>query len=87
MFAAKVWRALVVLGWCLAYGQTVDKSTFDVVSVKPATPPVPDRQGRILVQGPTGGPGTKEPDRINYPDVSPRNLLMRAYDLKSAPTT
>jgi uncharacterized protein (TIGR03435 family) len=68
---------LVVFTWCLSYGQT-----FDAASVKPATPPVPDGRGRIMMMGPTGGPGTKDPGRIRYPYMSLKNLLMNAYDVK-----
>src|ERR1700681_1519458 len=80
-----IWRwSLAVLTCCLAYGQTVDKSlTFDAASVKPASPPVPDGRGRIMMMGPTGGPGTKDPGRIRYPNMSLKNLLMNAYDVKN----
>ena len=64
--------------------QTVDPSlTFDVASVKPADFPKPDKQGRIMMAPPTGGPGTKDPGRIHYPFVSLRNLIMTAYDVKT----
>jgi len=69
---------------CLAWGQTVDKSqTFDVASVKPATPPTPDGRGRIMMDGPSGGPGTKDPGRIHYPNMSLKLLLMNAYGVKT----
>ncbi|HEV2446776.1 MAG TPA: TIGR03435 family protein [Candidatus Sulfopaludibacter sp.] len=68
----------------LAYGQDVDKSpTFEVASIKPATPPTPDGRGRIMLQGPSGGPGSKDPGRIHYPFMSLKNLLMNAYDVKN----
>ena len=69
---------------CLAQGQSAEKPlTFEAASVKPATPPVPDAQGRIFSAGPTGGPGTTDPGRIHYPNMSLKNLLMSAYDMKS----
>jgi len=69
---------------CLVYAQPVDKTlTFDAASVKPATPPTPDGRGMIMMQGPSGGPGTKDPGRIRYPNVSMKNLLMTAYDVKN----
>lgn len=76
---------LMVFTWCcLAQGQNTDKSpTFEAASVKPATPPIPDAQGRIFSLGPTGGPGTADPGRIHYPNMSLKNLLMSAYDVKS----
>jgi uncharacterized protein (TIGR03435 family) len=62
----------------------VDKSlTFDAASVKPAPPPTPNERGMILFRGPSGGPGTKDPGRINYPFMSLKNLLMNAYDVKN----
>jgi uncharacterized protein (TIGR03435 family) len=74
--------ALLILAACLIYGQ--DKSlTFEVASVKPAAPPVPNGRGMIMFRGPSGGPGTKDPGRINYPYMSLKNLLMTAYDVKN----
>ena len=68
----------------LSFAQPADKTlTFEVASVKPAEMPKPDAQGRILMRGPTGGPGTKDPGRVHYPFSNLRNLLMIAYDLKS----
>ncbi len=76
------WALLLVLSG-LTYGQAVDKSlTFDVASVKPAAPLVPDGRGRIMFQGPQGGPGSKDPGRIRYPFMSLKNLLTTAYDVK-----
>src|SRR5579872_4136200 len=68
---------LLAMNCCLAYGQT-----FDAASVKPAEPPKPDAHGRILMSGPSGGPGTKDPGRIRYPFMSLKNLLMNAFDVK-----
>ena len=74
---------LMALAGCLGYGQTADKSvTFEAASVKPAAPLVPDGRGRIMLVGPTGGPGTKDPGRIRYPFMSLRQLLTNAYDVK-----
>lgn len=69
---------LIVFTAVLAYGQT-----FEVASIKPAAPPVPDSHNRILMMGPTGGPGSKDPGRIRYPYTTLRNLLMTAYDVKN----
>jgi uncharacterized protein (TIGR03435 family) len=75
---------LLILACCLAYGQAVDKAlTFEAATVKPATPPVPDAQGRIMMMGPSGGPGTKDPGRIRYPYLTLKNLLTIAYDVKT----
>jgi uncharacterized protein (TIGR03435 family) len=79
----KISCVLVALAGCLGYGQTVDKSlTFDASSVKPAAPLVPDGRGRIMLMGPSGGPGTRDPGRIRYPFMSLRQLLVNAYDVK-----
>jgi len=51
--------------------------------VKPANLPAPDGRGRIMMAGPTGGPGSKDPGRVRYPYISLKNLLMDAYDVKS----
>ena len=75
---------LVFLLTLLAFGQTTDKSlNFEVASVKVAEMPKPDGQGRILMAGPSGGPGTRDPGRIRYPFTNLRNLLTIAYDVKS----
>ena len=83
MRAVKLWIALFWIAGTLAFGQAVDKSlTFDVASVKPAAPPVPDSRGRIMIAGPSGGPGSKDPGRIRYPFMNLRSLLTIAYDVK-----
>jgi uncharacterized protein (TIGR03435 family) len=74
---------LFLVSACLAYSQAVDPAlTFEAASVKPAAPLVPDGRGRIMLTGPTGGPGTKDPGRIRYPFMSLKQLLMNAYDVK-----
>lgn len=71
------------LAFCLCYGQAPDKAlTFDAASVKPAALPAPDGSGRIIMAGPSGGPGSKDPGRVRYPFISLKNLLMEAYDVK-----
>jgi uncharacterized protein (TIGR03435 family) len=84
MLTATLRIGLAAFTWCWAYGQTADKSlTFDAASVKPATPPTPDARGMIMMAGPSGGPGTKDPGRIHYPYMSLKNILMNAYDVKN----
>ena len=78
MLTAPVRMGLAVLIGCVVHGQT-----FEAASVKPATPPVPDGQGRILMVGNTGGPGSKDPGRIHYPYMNLKGLLVNAYDVKS----
>jgi uncharacterized protein (TIGR03435 family) len=82
---SKIVRTTLIASTCyLAQAQIVDKSlTFDAASVKPATPPTPNGRGMVMFAGPSGGPGTKDPGRINYPYMSLKNLLMNAYDVKN----
>jgi uncharacterized protein (TIGR03435 family) len=62
----------------LAYGQT-----FEAASVKPAVMPKPDAQGRMVFTHPSGGPGTSDPGRIDYPNMNLRALLLSAYNVKA----
>src|SRR5689334_14298223 len=57
-----------------AWSQGPAKLTFDVATVKSAAP----LTGRGT---PRGGPGTPDPERVNYIYVSMKNLLMAAYSL------
>ncbi len=84
MLTATLRIGLAVFIGCVAYGQTADKPpAFDAASVKPATPPTPDGRGMIMMSGPSGGPGTKDPGRIHYPYMTMKNILMNAYDVKT----
>jgi uncharacterized protein (TIGR03435 family) len=75
--------AAVTVFTALAQGQATDKSlTFEVASIKPASLPTPGN-GPMLFRGPSGGPGTKDPGRINYPFMSLKQLLTIAYDMKN----
>ena len=88
MFAAILRTGLAVIIGGLAFGQTADKSlTFDAASVKPATPPVPNGRGMIRIEGPSGGPGSKDPGRVRYPFSSLKDLITRAYDVKAFQVT
>jgi uncharacterized protein (TIGR03435 family) len=63
-----------VLASCGLFGQTATAPpAFEVASVKPAAPQQP---GRMMVA--MGG----DPGRVNYTNVSLKNVLMRAYDVK-----
>jgi uncharacterized protein (TIGR03435 family) len=52
---------------------------FEVASVKPAAPPT---DGRIRIAM-AGGPGSPDPGRINFEFVNLRQVLTRAYGVKS----
>jgi uncharacterized protein (TIGR03435 family) len=72
---------LIAICLSIAWGQPQDRSLkFDVASVKRAAPLADGR--RIIIQPPSGGPGTKDPTRIHYPNISLRQLLTNAYDVK-----
>ncbi len=76
--------SLLLLTAGLAYSQTGEKPpNFDVASVKPAARLVPGPGGAIAVMPPSGGPGTNDPGRFNFPHASLKILLMRAYDVKN----
>src|SRR6266545_4405126 len=84
MLGAIMRTTLVAIICFIAGGQTPDKSlTFEVATVKPAVPPTPNGRGMVFFRGPSGGPGTKDPGRIDYPNMSLKNLLMNAYDVKN----
>lgn len=69
---------LIVITSFGAFGQSAGTPTFEAASIKPAPPPTP---GMMLV-GMSGGPGSKDPGRINYSNVSLKDLARRAFDLK-----
>jgi uncharacterized protein (TIGR03435 family) len=72
---------LAVTCLSIAWGQSHDSSLkFDVASIKPAAAPADGR--RIIIQSPSGGPGTKDPGRIRYPNISLRQLFTNAYEVK-----
>ena len=68
-----------VLACGRAFGQSADPmTTFEVASIKPSAPPT----GRGMMVGGNGGPGTKDPTRINYVNMTLSGLVTLAYDLK-----
>jgi uncharacterized protein (TIGR03435 family) len=79
-----IFPAAVIAFTAFAQTPTPDKSlTFEVASIRPAQPPTPDAQGRIFMRGPSGGPGTKDPGRINYPFMTLKSILLTAYNVKN----
>lgn len=65
---------------CAAFGQDTGKRLeFEAASVKVSELPA---QGFIRLK-PPGGPGTKDPTRIEYNFSTMRNLLMTAYNVKT----
>src|SRR5271155_112005 len=78
-----------ILASCLTLGQSpekqsIDKSlTFDAASVKPAEAPAMNGRGMIMMRGPSGGPGTKDPGHVRYPYTNLKTLLTNAYNVKN----
>ena len=79
-------RAVIVslfLAAALSFAQAPEKSlAFEAASIKPASLPTPDGRGMIRIMPPSGGPGTKDPGRINYPFASLKYLLFTAFNVK-----
>jgi uncharacterized protein (TIGR03435 family) len=72
-----LWLLLFALG-CIAYGQS-----FEAISVRPAAR-ASDARVRPSMRG---GPGTGDPDRIIFTNVTLLNVVLRAYQLKSYQVT
>ena len=72
--------ALAALAGCGAWAQPAgDSPAFEVASVKLSPPP---ERGQFPLAGMRGGPGSKDPTRIEYRRVSIDVLVARAYDVK-----
>src|SRR4051812_36330885 len=68
---------LLLVSVCLpAPGQT---TSFEVASVKPASPP---QMGGRVMMGSQGGPGTPDPSRYRCNNCSLMMLITNAWDLK-----
>src|SRR5947209_8710373 len=66
--------ALVAASPAVCFAQS-----FEVASIKPAPPPSDPHKFMV---GMRGGPGTPDPGQITYSNVTIRNVLMNAYDVK-----
>ena len=65
----------------LAMGASAQKETipeFEVASIKPAPPPA----GNMMMVRTRGGPGSDDPGRLDWQNVSLRNMLTNAFNLK-----
>ena len=70
---------LIIFASCAAFGQGAAESpTFEVAAVKPAEPQ-PSGMMRVRM---SGGPGTPDPGQLTYTNVSLKNVLMNAYDVR-----
>jgi uncharacterized protein (TIGR03435 family) len=71
--------ALLACSTAVCFGQTGNLSpSFEVASIKSAPP---SDMHRMMV-GMQGGPGTPDPGQIRYNNVTLRNVLTQAYDVK-----
>src|SRR5947199_8073741 len=76
--------AIATVAVC-AFAQSAEKPPeFEVASVKVAPPR--DGPGPRYA-GTRGGPGTDDPGRISYTNLSLKNLLMNAWDMKTYQVT
>jgi uncharacterized protein (TIGR03435 family) len=78
---AKFFASVLVLACVSVFGQTQDKLTFEVASVKRTPPPEP---GARVFYGPArGGPGSSDPGQITWANAALRNILMTAYAVQT----
>ena len=79
MRRAMMGGGLAVLTACAAFAQsTGNPPSFEVASVKPAAP-MTDGRIRVMTRG---GPGTPDPGQITYSNVSIKNVMTTAYNVK-----
>ncbi len=79
MVRVVIGASLAVLVSCVALAQTEEAPAFEVASIKPAAPQ-PAGMLRIMMRG---GPGTPDPGQLTYSNVTLKNILMNAYDVKN----
>jgi len=69
-----------LFGFSAIYAQAPDSlPSFDVASIKPAAPMTP---GQMMV-GIRGGPGTGDPGQMTFTNVSLKDLIEAAWDVKA----
>jgi len=61
------------------FGQNAPKPEFDAATVRPSAP-ITDGRIRVMM---SGGPGTPDPGRLNYENVTLRSVLTKAYGVKT----
>ena len=72
--------SLSLFGFSAVCAQTADPlPSFDVASIKPAAPMTP---GRMMI-GFRGGPGTGDPGQMTFNNVSLKDLIQTAWDVKA----
>jgi uncharacterized protein (TIGR03435 family) len=76
----RVWLNLALVLCCHALGQAQEKPKFDAATIKPFTR---NANGRTYSLRTDGGPGTPDPGRIKYTNLTLKSLVTTAYGLKS----
>src|SRR5580704_13504998 len=67
----------------VAFAQKAPLPSFEVASIKPAAPM---REGMFMV-GMRGGPGKPDPEHMTFTNVSLKDLIQDAWDVKSYQVT
>jgi len=76
---------MMSVGIVFAQPQASTAPAFEVATVKPAPPDRKELPGPVAEAAfSQGGPGTRNPERINYAGVTLKMMLQRAYKLKAA---
>lgn len=68
-----------VMGAPSIRAQSTGPAVFDATSIKLGVPYTPDAQGRVTTPNIIGGPGSKDPGRIHFQNLSLREILRLAY--------
>jgi uncharacterized protein (TIGR03435 family) len=75
----RAFTSLILFACGAALGLAAGGPQFDVASVKPSGPMTAGTKMRV---GSNGGPGTSDPGQVTYTNLTLRNLLATAYDVK-----
>ena len=73
------WTLRGALALSVLAAACAQEPAFDAASVKPASV---NPGGWVMIAAPTGGPGSGDPGRIHFPNISLKMLLTTAYDVK-----
>jgi uncharacterized protein (TIGR03435 family) len=79
MIRTVVSAGLILFTACGAFGQTAGTLSFEVASIKPAPPPT---DGRLMIMMRGGPSDPNDRGRVNWVNVSLRDILRVAYDLR-----
>jgi uncharacterized protein (TIGR03435 family) len=79
MIRTIVGSSLIVFASCAGFAQQTAPLSFEAASLKPTNSP--EKDGRIMRQL-SGGPGSSDPGRFTFTNVTLKILMMQAYNLK-----